>query len=467
MSQPRHGIAGFRLTEHTWITELGNWIDAISPDGRRAGALLFDSRIIELPGVRDRVVAAVLTDRQLVMGGLGGLIPVADVVAAGDQVWLLTGQAVTPTLSSLLASGAVEASGAAAVLADTAQTLLALHASGVAHGSVHPGTVVVTADGAALLSERGLADAIRGENSPPDRDVSGWAALARGLAGACQRQAPQAAAMFERAAATATTHGLAAARSGLLAESHALPGGMLTRDRLAQAARGQSVFAQPPAYARSAEIEQERDEGDIVTLLHVPQGRESARHTAHAGRATTHPSPGRGEAMRFGPGVEAAPPQTAAERIWRDGAPSGRGGRKAAVRARRRRTIVSALVFAAVMAGAILAWLRLSGGDAPPVTVERLAVSASEKTVGCDGDAFVSGTITTNGGVGDIRYEWRMNLDKDVEEGTLRATSGTTSYDVDLTWRLQGERTAKATVTLKVLSPGPARSAKTTFTYKC
>ena len=209
MNNPRQGIAGFRLTEHTWITELGNWIDAISPDGRRAGALLFDSRIIELPGVRDRVVAAVLTDRRLVMGGLAGLIPVADVVAAGDQVWLLTAQAVTPTLASLLASGTVEASGAAAVLADTAQTLLALHASGVTHGSVHPGTVVVTADGAALLSERGLADAIRGEISSPDRDVSGWAALARGLAAACRRQTPQAA---EPIQAGGTVVGVVAAR---------------------------------------------------------------------------------------------------------------------------------------------------------------------------------------------------------------------------------------------------------------
>ncbi|MEV4837263.1 hypothetical protein AB0K05_22255 [Nonomuraea sp. NPDC049486] len=467
MSNPRQGIAGFRLTEHTWITELGNWIDAISPDGRRAGALLFDSRIIELPGVRDRVVSAVLTDRRLVMGGLGGLIPVADVVAAGEQVWLLTAQAVTPTLASLLAAGTVEAGGAAAVLADTSQTLLALHASGVTHGSVHPGTVVVTADGAALLSERGLADAIRGEISPPDRDVSGWAALARGLAGACQRGAPQAAAAFERAAAAATTHGLAAARSGLLAESHVLPGGMITRDRLAQAARGQSMFAQPAAYGMPAPAGQERDEGDIVTLLHVPQGRESAGRTTHAGQATTSPSPGGGEAMRFGPGVGAAGQESTAQRIWREGASPARNGRARAVRARRRRTIVSALVFAAVMAGAVLAWLRLSDGDDTPVAVEKVTVTTSEKTLGCDSDAFVSGRIDTNGGAGEIRYEWRMNLDKDVEEGTLRATAGTTSYDVDLTWRLQGERTAKATATLRVLSPGPARTAKTTFTYKC
>lgn len=65
MDNPQNGIAGFRLTEHTWMTELGNWIDAISPDGRRAGALLFDPRLVGLPGVRERVVQAVMTDQRL------------------------------------------------------------------------------------------------------------------------------------------------------------------------------------------------------------------------------------------------------------------------------------------------------------------------------------------------------------------------------------------------------------------
>jgi hypothetical protein len=462
MSTPRQGIAGFRLTENTWITELGNWIDAISPDGRRAGALLFGSRVIELPGVRDRVVAAVLTDRRLVMSGLSGLIPVADVVAAGDQVWLLTAQAVTPTLSALLGSGTVEATGAAAVLADTAHTLLALHGAGVTHGSVHPGTVVITAEGAALLSERGLADAIRGETSQPDRDVTAWAALARGLAAACRHQSAPAADLFEQVAAQATMHGLAAARNILLAKAYVLPGGMIVRDRLAQAARGQSAFAQPPGYGAAAHAEQERDEGDIVTLLHVPQ-REDTGGTGHAVTATTHPSPGGQERMRFGPGVEAARQPSRAERIWREGATAKGTGRKR----RRQRTIVSAVVFAAVLAGAVFAWLRLTGGDDTPVAVEKVAVSVEKKTLGCNSDAFITGTINTNGGVGEIRYEWRMNLDKDVEKGTLRTTAGTTSYDVDLTWRLQGKRTTKATATLRVTSPGPARSAKTTFTYKC
>ncbi|MFD2349424.1 hypothetical protein ACFSTC_08635 [Nonomuraea ferruginea] len=55
-------------------------------------------------------------------------------------------------------------------------------------------------------------------------------------------------------------------------------------------------------------------------------------------------------------------------------------------------------MFAAVMAGAVLAWLRLGGGDDTPVAVEKVTVTTSEKTLGCDSDAFVSGRIDTNGG---------------------------------------------------------------------
>ncbi|MGW0479130.1 hypothetical protein [Nonomuraea sp. NPDC003214] len=553
MSSPRNGIAGFRLTEHTWITELGNWIDAISPDGRRAGALLFDARVIELPGVRERVVSAVLTDRRLVLGGLTGLIPVADVVAAGDQVWLLTAQAVTPTLSTLLTVppssdapgrgnhpygdaapqggrpygsaapqggrpfgdsaahsghpygdapaqsgqplggfpahgghpygdggvsllGGVEVDGAASVLVETARTLLGLHAAGVTHGSVHPGTVVITAEGEALLSERGLADAIRGQVSAPERDAAGWASLARGLAASSTREAPQVAALFERAAGTAVTRGLAAARDLLLAE---LPPGTVSRDGLARAARGRSVFAQPSAYRQPpAQVPEDRDEGDIVTLLHVPEARTPAGPDGLAGAgAGTRPGaevatrPGRqGEGeVRFGPGV-GAPAETAAERIWREGR-DGPGGRRGAGRrgraARRRRTVLSAVVLAVVLAGAAFAWLRLNGGGGPELAVSEVAVHVPKKTQGCDTVVTVTGTITTNGGVGEIRYEWHQNLEKKVERGTLRTRADRTSYDLTLRWELQGESTVKATSTLRVLSPGPARSGKATFTYKC
>ncbi|MEU6711607.1 hypothetical protein ABZ897_09005 [Nonomuraea sp. NPDC046802] len=452
MTNPAHGIAGFRLTEHTWMTELGNWIDAISPDGRRAGALLFDPKIIGLPGVRERVVRAVMTDQQLVLGGMTGLIPVADVVAAGEQVWLLTGQAVSPTLAELLATGAVDPGGAASVLVETAQTLTALHAAGITHGSVHPGTVVITAEGVALLSERGLADAIRGQVSPRERDASGWAALARGLAAPLGQGAPRAAELLERAAATAGTLGLPAARDLLVTERGALPGGAITRQGLAQAARSRSAFAQTPAYGR-APVPPPRDEGDIVTLLHVP------------GR-TTGP-------VHFGPGIGDREPrqETPAERIWRSGRdeadteqrPGTRLTRSS--RRRRQRTILASTVFAVIMAGAAFAWFRLSG--TPELAVRSINVVAPKKTQGCDSEVLINATVMTNGAPGEITYEWRRNLDKVIVKGTLHTKSDQTSYTVPLRWTLNGRSNVKATATLKILTPGPIRTDKASFTYKC
>ncbi|WP_327589409.1 hypothetical protein OHA25_22225 [Nonomuraea sp. NBC_00507] len=472
MNNPTTDIAGFRLTEHTWMTELGNWIDAISPDGRRAGALLFDPKIIGLPGVRDRVVQAVMTDQRLVLGGMTGLIPVADVVAAGDQVWLLTGQAVSPTLADLLASGPVDPAGAASALVETAQTLIALHAAGITHGAVHPGTVVITAEGAALLSERGLTDAIRGQVSRPERDAAGWAALARGLAassgstssvapgspqagssGSDARQpgASQAAQLFERVAAMAGTLGLAAARNALLGEQAALPGGAISREGLVRAARGRSAFAQPRAYAQPPALPQ--DEGDIVTLLHVP------------GRAA--------RPLQFGPGIgtQEQRPETTAERIWRAGRGEAStvhrpgGQRPRASRARRWRTIWATAVFAAIMAGAILAWFRL--GSTPELVVQSIDVVAPKKTQGCDSKVLITGKVVTNGAPGEITFEWRKNLDKEVVKGSLRTNSDQTSYTLPLRWSLSGKSNVKATATLRILTPGPVRTDKASFTYKC
>ncbi|MGA5759017.1 hypothetical protein [Nonomuraea bangladeshensis] len=507
MNNPEHGIAGFRLTEHTWMTELGNWIDAISPDGRRAGALLFDARRMGLPGVRERVVAAVLTDQRLVLGGLTGLIPVADVVAAGDQVWLLTGQAVSPTLADLLTSAPIEPAGAASALVETAQTLIALHAAGVTHGSVHPGTVVVTSEGAALLSERGLSDAIRGLVSPPERDAAGWAALARGLAASFVAWAPQAAQLFERAAGLAGTLGLAAARGALLAEQASLPGGTIGREGLARAARGRSAFAQPPAHAAAAAAlpALPRDEGDIVTLLgpgRVWPGQPGPGQTgpghagpgqaglAHAGPGQAGPGqaglgqsgpgqagPGQAGpsgAVQFGPGVgtQEQRPATTAEQIWRSGRPEadtvqrGAGGRRVkAARSRRWRTIGSTALFAVIMVGAILAWFRLS--DAPDLAIGSVDVKVAKKSYGCDATALVTGVVVTNGGSGVITYEWHKNLDDEVVKGTVQTRSDQTSYQLPLRWSLNGKATEKATATLRIVSPEPVRTDKVSFTYKC
>ncbi|MGP3960108.1 hypothetical protein ACTWPT_29285 [Nonomuraea sp. 3N208] len=469
MNNPTNDIAGFRLTEHTWMTELGNWIDAISPDGRRAGALLFDPKIIGLPGVRERVVQAVMTDQRLVLSGMTGLIPVADVVAAGDQVWLLTGQAVSPTLADVLAGGPVDPAGAASALVETAHTLIALHTAGVTHGSVHPGTVVITAEGVALLSERGLTDAIRGQVSPPERDAAGWAALARGLAASSSSVAPgaaqagpsgpdapqagasQAAQLFERVAAMAGTLGLAAARNTLLSEQSALPGGGISREGLVQAARGRSAFAQPRAYVQPPALP--RDEGDIVTLLHVPD--RAARP------------------LQFGPGIstQVQRPETTAERIWRSGRDEAStvhrpgGKRTRASRARRWRTIWATAVFAAIMAGAMLAWFKL--GNTTELAVQSIDVVAPKKTQGCNSKVVITGKVITNGAPGEITFEWRKNLDKEVVKGSLRTNSDQTSYTLPLRWSLSGKSNVKATATLRILTPGPVRTDKASFTYKC
>uniref|UniRef100_UPI000DE2223E hypothetical protein n=1 Tax=Nonomuraea lactucae TaxID=2249762 RepID=UPI000DE2223E len=196
-----------------------------------------------------------------------------------------------------------------------------------------------------------------------------------------------------------------------------------------------------------------RDEGDIVTLLHVPGGGSAAP-------------------MRFGPGVGTRHEQdeTTAQRIWREGRGEAATLQKAPARrsrAGRRRTILSAALFAIIIAGAILAWLKLGVGDAPALAVTSIEVVAPKKTQGCDSAVVVTGTIVTNGAPGEITYEWRKSTDKEVVKQTLRATADKTSYEVPLRWTLKGRSSVKATATLVVLSPGPRLTDKGSFTYKC
>ncbi|MGW0197703.1 hypothetical protein, partial [Nonomuraea sp. NPDC003201] len=272
----------------------------------------------------------------------------------------------------------------------------------------------------------------------------GWASLARGLAASFGQGRPEAE-LFERAAATAGTLGLAAARD-------LLAGQATGREELAQAARGRSAFAQARAYAPPPVLPP-RDEGDIVTLLHVP-GRSSGP-------------------VQFGPGIgtQEQRPETTAERIWRAGrdqaATEHRPGVRLAKasRARRRRTITSAALFAVIMAGAVLAWFHV--GKTPELAVESIDVVAPKKTQGCDKAVLITGTVVTNGAPGEITYEWRKNLDKEVVKGTLRTKADQTRYEVPLRWTLQGRSNVKATATLRILTPGPVRSDKASFTYKC
>ncbi|MFF3440223.1 hypothetical protein [Streptosporangium sp. NPDC002721] len=475
MSTDRGGGAGFRLTGRTWADDLGIWSSAVTADGRPGSALRFDPRLVADPAARERLVAAVIADRRLAQGGTGGLVPVADLVTAGDEVWLITSEPAGPTVGDLLSSGPPGPSGsprpdagsAATVLVETAQALLAVHASGLAHGELHPGTVVISSDGSALLSKRGLADALFGRPPAPERDVAAWASLARGLAATWASADREAAGLLERVAATASIRGLAPARDALLAGRDVLPSGFTTRDRLVATLHRWPGHEAPtlgghPGPARSAP-----DEGEIVTLLHVP-------------KADDPRAPGGGErrsedvVMRFGPGV---PSETTAAQLWRAGRdqqqtelPSGGLAAAAAPRARRRRgrTVLASVILALMVVAALALWLFWT--PAAPLEVTKVDVSAPKKAQGCDTTVKITGVLSTNGAGGEIRYRWKRSDRKEPITQTDRIASGDASHEVSLEWTVKGEGSFKGTATLTLLSPVPEGKKlqdRATFIYKC
>src|SRR4051794_32074027 len=122
-------IAGHVLTGRTRISELGTWHDAVSPTGTPSGVLRFDPRAVTTPEARERLVAAVSAGTRLQQGGPTALLPVADLVTARGEVWLITARRTMPALADLLTErdGGLDAGSAATILVETAQALLAVH----------------------------------------------------------------------------------------------------------------------------------------------------------------------------------------------------------------------------------------------------------------------------------------------------------------------------------------------------
>ncbi|MFF2367750.1 hypothetical protein ACFVU0_34260 [Streptomyces sp. NPDC058122] len=217
------------------------------------GALRVDRALLAPRGTRERLAAAVLTVAKLRLPGVLGTV---DLVAEAGEVWLVTARPPAPTLADLLASGGTgpDAGSAASVLNETAQTLLALHAAGLAHGALAADTVVLAPDGVALLAEAALGMVLgdgtgAGDGPMPGdgigrvpgdapgsarrtADIAAWADLARTLGEAWVAPGTPAAAVFARCRAAAGSEGLAAARAVLVAGRAALPEGFLRRTEL-------------------------------------------------------------------------------------------------------------------------------------------------------------------------------------------------------------------------------------------
>ncbi|MFE1311310.1 hypothetical protein [Streptomyces sp. NPDC058755] len=151
-------VAGRPLSGWSRDTRFGTW-HVLLPDASGdpvLGALRIDPALFEPHGTRERLAATVLATAKLRLPGLLGTV---DLVAEAGEVWLLTARPPALALADVLSADGprADAGSVASILNETAQTLLALHTAGLAHGSLGPETVVLTPDGVALLSEAGLS----------------------------------------------------------------------------------------------------------------------------------------------------------------------------------------------------------------------------------------------------------------------------------------------------------------------
>lgn len=267
-------VAGRTLSGWTRPGRHGTWHALLptEPGGPVLGALRIDRVLLTPDGTREQLAAAVLAVAKLRLPGVLGTV---DLVAQAGEVWLITARPPAPALADLLAreGTGLDAGSAASVLNETAQTLLALHAAGLAHGALDTDTVVLASDGVALLGEVALgvvwgdgavlsAGAGVGDGTAPgggagprggaatacrEADVAAWAGLCRALGEAWASPGTPATALFAHCSATAGSQGLAAARAALVAGRAAFPAGFLQRTELraAVAAAGSGFTVAP------------------------------------------------------------------------------------------------------------------------------------------------------------------------------------------------------------------------------
>lgn len=306
-------VAGRPLSGWSRDTRFGTW-HALLPDASGEpvlGALRIDRALLGPQGTRERLAAAVLATAKLRLPGLLGTV---DLVAEAGEVWLLTARPPAPALADVLSADGPgpDAGSVASILNETAQTLLALHTAGLAHGSLGPDTVVLAPDGVALLAETALNATLgdkagsgavaaprSGDRPYPDRqaaDTADWAALARTLGAAWTRAGTPAAALFAHCATTAESEGLAAARAVLVAGRAALPADFLRRTALRAAAAAAAprfaALTTPPPHPAPAASESPaapEDRHPAPALTPPPARRPAAAEPTAPASAPTVP----------------------------------------------------------------------------------------------------------------------------------------------------------------------------------
>lgn len=196
----------------------GTWWAAGTPGGQALATLQLDPDLMAQADVRDRVAAAVAAVRA---ANPPGVLRTTELVYDARRAWLVVASLPKPTLADVLDAVAPLPPGAAsAVAVDIAAALRELHASGLCHGDLNAGTVVLTGAGSAALAETGVLAAVRDAPTDLARDAVAWATLARVLA--ARTVAPESALLLG-AAATAEAGDLTAAARRLALLAQELP----------------------------------------------------------------------------------------------------------------------------------------------------------------------------------------------------------------------------------------------------
>ncbi|MER6355501.1 hypothetical protein ABT186_27740 [Streptomyces sp. NPDC001634] len=511
-------VAGRPLSGWSRDTRWGTWYalglgsGPGSADRSPLGALRIDRALLAPEGARERLAAEVLAVVKLRLPGVLGTI---DLVAEAGEVWLITARPPAPTLADVLAADGPrpDAGSVASVLNETAQTLLALHAAGLTHGSLTPESVVLAPDGTALLAESALGAAL-GDDVPMDsarrEDIAAWAALALTLGNAWATAGTPAADLFARCSGTAESDGLAAARAALIEGRAVLPAGFLQRTALrAAAAEGRPDITPPttedappaagdttgapapdpevtiPAAAAVPEVTIPASGGGVGRpavsdeQVTVPGRGDRAPRTAASDEQATvlgkrHRTPdtfrapaseGDGDGdilLRFGPGVP-LDEQENLRALWRATAP-------APARGRRQRAWLWATV--ALTAVAVVLWLLLLR-PTPSPTVTAAEVQAPTQQLHCGQTADVIGVMTTDGRGGPVTYRWLRSDGHDSGELIDTARRGDPEVTVHLRWTVRGPGRFQGTARLQVLNGrgtaqgGAPVEAEGTFRYSC
>lgn len=128
----------------------------------------------------------------------------------------------------------------------------------------------------------------------------------------------------------------------------------------------------------------------------------------------------------------------------------------------------TAVTAAAVLAVAVTTAVLLTRGP-EPLRVESVDVVAAAPVEGrCPSAEYVFvATIQTNGGAGDIRFEWIRPDGQRTAVQTVSASDGQSQAEARLTFTVTGGSALDGSATLAVLDPGSARGVSPPIAYRC